>query len=95
MHKLTAIKLEDPGNVCIAGYSAGQINAPPSFDWAKNILSRRMTPGDLHTLVYKLSSAFALFWNMAKAHIPNDIGQYFTDFFDSLGMHHMDANQSR
>jgi len=58
----------------------------------KNIQSKKVHPDSIKDLDYKTSSAFALFWNMAKAHIDDDIIADFTKIFDEIGIFRMDAN---
>jgi hypothetical protein len=51
-----------------------------------------MPANEVDQLKYKSSSAFALFWNMLKSHLPEVIISDITDFCDSIGIYRMDAD---
>jgi hypothetical protein len=88
---IISFQLEDPGKICQAGYSAGA-RSKPHFDWVRNLLVK-MTAAEMDELNYKTSSAFAVFWNMLKTHMPKDIIDDITDFCDVIGIYRMDANR--
>jgi len=52
-------------------YTPGAISAP-EFDWARNI-AKRLDEETVSSLNYQASSAFSLFWNIAKNQFPNEV----------------------
>jgi hypothetical protein len=83
--------LEDPGKLCMIGYSSGQRSAA-QFDWVRN-LRRKTSAEDQQKLDYQSSSCFALFWNMLKNRAPPSVIDDTTAFFSGLGVYRMDANK--
>jgi hypothetical protein len=74
------------------GYSAGALSAP-KFDWVKNLLSRKLTEDYKTRLDYESSSAFAVFWNMLRNRVPEEIIKDTTEFCNSIGIYRMDAGK--
>ncbi|KAF8326288.1 hypothetical protein F5887DRAFT_1084600 [Amanita rubescens] len=64
-----SIRLEDPGSIVQIGYSAGARHKP-FFDWVRNITSKSTDTYDLNK---RTSSAFAFFWNLCRAWLPEEI----------------------
>lgn len=89
---LRICQLEDPGKLCIIGYSAGSRSAP-KFDWVKNLLSRNLTEEYKTRIDYEASSAFAVFWNMLRNRVPGSIIKDTTDFCNSIGIYRMDGGK--
>ncbi|KAF8837794.1 hypothetical protein BDN67DRAFT_908634 [Paxillus ammoniavirescens] len=80
-----SIRLEDPGKIALVGYSAGALNAPV-FDWAKNLKSKALPTSTIKQLDFETSSICALFWNMCKTHLPDEVLDDFDDFLQSKQM---------
>lgn len=47
------------------GYSGGS-RSNPSFDWARNLLSKKHSKQEVEKFNFTCSSVFALFWNMCR-----------------------------
>ncbi|KAF8809194.1 hypothetical protein BYT27DRAFT_7284279 [Phlegmacium glaucopus] len=86
-----SIRLEDPGVLVQIGYSAGS-RSSPSFDWVKNLLSKKHSPEEKVAMDVKESSAFALMWNMIRSRLPQEILDDFNKFTTSTNIRRMDAN---
>ncbi|KAH9912790.1 hypothetical protein B0H21DRAFT_659601, partial [Amylocystis lapponica] len=87
-------QLEDPGSLVLAGFSAGA-RSQPSFDWARNLLSKRHSPEFIHGLHHREASFFALQWNLMKARLPGEVMDDFEAFFERTGMCRMDTEQGK
>ena len=74
------------------GYSAGS-RSKPAFDWVKNLSKRKDVVAAADKLNYDGSSTFALFWNMVKVFVPEEIVNDYTTFIEDNKLHRMDANQ--
>ncbi|KAH9943786.1 hypothetical protein B0H21DRAFT_865180 [Amylocystis lapponica] len=85
---------EDPGEMVQIGYTAGA-RSQPSFDWARNLKSKKHSPEFICSLDYKCSSVFALFWNMLLGCLPDQIIDDLTNYLDATGICRMDASGSR
>jgi hypothetical protein len=81
--------LEDKGKICQIGYSAGA-RSKCEFNWVKNVVGK-ISAEKLRSLDHKSSSAFALFWNMLRSHVPRAIIEDISDFCDPLGIYRMDG----
>ncbi|KAF8341801.1 hypothetical protein F5887DRAFT_1076389 [Amanita rubescens] len=79
----------DPGSLVIIGFSPGARHRP-SFGWVRNII-RKIPEGELEDFDYECSSAFALFWNLARSWLPGEIIQDFDDFIESEGLPPMNS----
>lgn len=83
-------QLEDTGKLLQEGFSAGARSAP-QFDWVKNILSKKVSPGTISEHKFDTCSVFALFWNKAKRYMPPEIYVDFEQWFVELGVTRMHA----
>jgi len=81
----TNIRLDDPGTIQNVGYSPGSC-AALAFDWVKNLRSQNLSKEEVDTMNYKISSAFALFWNLCRAWLPADIIADFDKFMTETGI---------
>ncbi|KAG2091220.1 uncharacterized protein F5147DRAFT_823307, partial [Suillus discolor] len=84
-----SIRLEDPGTLAQIGYSAGSRSAS-KFDWVKNLRTTRLSSDEVDALDFSSSSVFALFWNMCKASLPQDIIGDFYKFLETNNICRMD-----
>lgn len=71
--------MDDPGSLIQIGFSAGARHAP-NFDWVRNITHCDLPKQVITDLNYHSSSAFVLFWNLAKDTLPKDIINDFNTF---------------
>ncbi|KZT66626.1 hypothetical protein DAEQUDRAFT_758627 [Daedalea quercina L-15889] len=85
-----SVRKEDPGKLVLAGYSAGS-RSSPSWDWARNIESRKHSPDFVHSHDMAISSAFALFNQKMHALLPAELAGDFDHFFDSNQFPRMDV----
>jgi len=83
-----SIRLEDPGKLVQIGYSGGS-RSKPSFDWARNLLSKKHSKKEVESFNYTCSSVFALFWNMSRKILHPDIIGDIESFLES-GVPRMD-----
>ena len=82
---------EDPGKIVQVGYSSGS-RSKPTFDWARNLLSKKYNSEDIEKFDHMCSSVFALFWNISRRVLHPAIIHDFEKFL-SAGMVRMDGNQ--
>jgi hypothetical protein len=73
------------------GYSAGSRSCP-KFDWAKNLLSKKLAPGEVEAIDFDTTSICALFWNLIRTRLPDDILEDFDDFLQRTGIVRMGGN---
>ncbi|TBU51964.1 hypothetical protein BD310DRAFT_833189 [Dichomitus squalens] len=80
------VRLDDPGFMSHAGYTAGS-RSQPGFDWARN-LSPKLAKDSafVRSMRYQESSICAFLWNMAKGTLPAEVIKSYDDFLHS---HHM------
>lgn len=94
------VQLDDTGSIVQTGYSAGARSAP-TFDWARNIRSRRTTKETVQNLDTDTSAVFAMFWNMCRAWLPDEIIKDIDAFTRRTriplmdGGHRIDANTGK
>ncbi|TFY63638.1 hypothetical protein EVJ58_g3143 [Rhodofomes roseus] len=89
-----SVRLEDPGKLVLLGYTAGS-RSHPLFDWARNLRSKKHTPEFLKDLDFRLSSAFALFWNLLQVRIPKEVLAPFESYLADNSMCRMDGNSGK
>ena len=82
---LLLFQKEDPGSLVQIGYSAGSRSAP-QFDWVRNITGRNLPKGVVDEMDYRLSSVFALFWNLCGDLLPQEVMDDFDAFFDRFNI---------
>lgn len=75
----------------IIGYSAGARNKP-SFDFARNLIQRHPTK-DATQLNIEACDAFAIFWNLVRAHAPDEVLDDFYEFLNRSGIYRMHGTQ--
>ena len=73
--------MEDPGSLVQIGFSAGARSAP-KFDWVRNITSRKLPAHVIDDMDHRSSSAFALFWNLCRSSLPEEVMEDFDNFFE-------------
>ncbi|KAI5817839.1 hypothetical protein BZA77DRAFT_308612 [Pyronema omphalodes] len=68
-----SIRLDDPGKIVLNGYTPGARSAPCVM-WAKNLLRSSTkefeSPKELCDFDFRVSSTYALFWNMMRSQLP-------------------------
>ncbi|KAG2081606.1 hypothetical protein BD769DRAFT_1783953 [Suillus cothurnatus] len=89
VQKKKSIRLEDPGVLAQIGYSAGSRLAP-KFDWVKNLQSTALSSEEVDELDFSSSSVFALFWNLCKVLLPQEIIDDFNEFLKANNLCRMD-----
>lgn len=77
--------MSDPGTMQNVGYSAGSRSAP-AFDWVKNLRSKNVQQDAIVAMNYRISSAFAIFWNLCRSWLPEQIIKDFDDFMVKSGI---------
>ena len=94
MKSLTDVRLQkdDPGTIQIAGYSAGS-HSHPLFDWARNLRSKKIPEDEVSCMNYRISSAFAFFWNLCRSWLPPKIIADLDDFMTRTGILAMGSDQ--
>ncbi|KAI1784793.1 hypothetical protein LXA43DRAFT_1100986 [Ganoderma leucocontextum] len=86
-----SIRLEDPGQMIQAGYSAGA-RSKPAFHWVRNLLRKEgLTAEFLASADYQTSCLFAVGWNMCRAQLPGEIMDNWVDWLQSNALPRMDA----
>lgn len=73
--------MEDPGSLVQIGFSAGA-RSVPKFDWVRNITSRKLPAHVIDDMDHRSSSAFALFWNLCRSSLPEEVMEDFDNFFE-------------
>ena len=86
--------MDDPGSLIQIGFSAGARHAP-NFDWVRNITHHDLPKQVITDLNYHSSSAFVLFWNLAKDTLPKDIINDFNTFLKVKRRQHIVDEPSR
>ncbi|KAF8347507.1 hypothetical protein F5887DRAFT_881786, partial [Amanita rubescens] len=76
---------DDPGSLVLAGFSAGS-RSKLAFDWARNIERRKKDQEMVDNLAQQTSAVFALFWNLCRAWLPDEIISDFEDFIHKNGL---------
>ncbi len=71
--------------------TAGSRNCPASH-WANNIRNCNYQANAARRMHYQCSAAFALFWNLCKSIVPDEIMDDFTSYLRGLGIGRMDAD---
>ncbi|TFK60762.1 hypothetical protein BDN72DRAFT_778991, partial [Pluteus cervinus] len=88
VHFKKSVRLEDPGSLVLMGYTAGA-RSRPYFYWARNVRSKKFDT-EMDQFNHESSSVFALFWNLCRAHLPDEIISGIQNFLDT-GIPRMDA----
>jgi hypothetical protein len=86
-------QLEDPGHLSQIGYTGGAW-CGCELGWARNLL-RKQTDAAANRLMYESSSAFALFWNMLRNQLPDEILDDFDAWLKEYDMVRMDTKGSQ
>jgi hypothetical protein len=86
-------KLEDPGKLCQIGYTSGARNNP-QLGWARNLLTKQ-TETTVSRLMYESSSVFALFWNILRQQLPDEVNLDFEKWLKENDMVRMDTKGSQ
>ncbi|KAH9919230.1 uncharacterized protein B0H18DRAFT_882131 [Fomitopsis serialis] len=77
--KTRSVRLEDAGKLVCVGYTAGS-RSKPTFDWARNLLSKKHPPTYINGLACRASSAAALNFNLVRGRLPDaltrDLDEY-------------------
>ena len=89
------VQLEDPGKMIQTGYSAGA-RSQPSFNWVRNVTSRKETSAEFLALSnFRTSCLFALSWNICRSVLPGSgIMDDWVDFLDKNRLPRMDGGVS-
>ncbi|KAH9915751.1 uncharacterized protein B0H18DRAFT_1040298 [Fomitopsis serialis] len=86
-----SVRLEDPGKLVLLGYTAGS-RSHPLYDWARNLRSSKHTAEFIREHDFRVSSVFALFWNLIQSHLPEEVLAPFELYLSENSMGRMDAN---
>ncbi|KAL4065051.1 hypothetical protein J3A83DRAFT_4190494 [Scleroderma citrinum] len=93
--KKKSVRLEDPGKIVLAGYTAGSLSVP-QFDWARNLLlSQSMSSAEVDQLNFETSSIFVLLWNLCRAHLPLEVIGDVDKFLNRENMVRMGSDMKR
>lgn len=79
--------------MCQIGYTAGARN-DPKLGWARNLL-RKQSGEAVSKTVYESSSVFALFWNLIRNQLPEEINGDFEKWLKENQMVRMDTMGSQ
>ena len=82
-------QLEDPGKLCQIGYTSGA-RSSPQLGWARNLL-RKKDDATVTRLMYESSSVFALFWNLIRNQLPEEVNSDFEGWLHNNQMLRMDT----
>ncbi|EMD30923.1 hypothetical protein CERSUDRAFT_35051, partial [Gelatoporia subvermispora B] len=85
------IRMEDSGKMVQSGWSAGS-RSKSAFNWVRNILSKALSAEQVASSNFQASSAFALFWNMARNRLPAEVLADFNNWL-STGIYRMNSAQ--
>ncbi|KAH9829416.1 uncharacterized protein C8Q71DRAFT_718190, partial [Rhodofomes roseus] len=85
------VQKEDQGTLVMAGYTAGALSAA-TFDWTRNILSKKHSESFIHKLELAVSSSFTLFYNKMRAVLPAELLADYEQYLETNGFPRMDAN---
>ncbi len=85
------LQKDDTGILVQNGVTTGSRNCP-AFHWAKNIRDRSAHENDASEMHYRCSAAFALFWNLCKSVVPDEIIKDFVTYLRELGIGRMDGD---
>ncbi|TFY50971.1 hypothetical protein EVJ58_g10807, partial [Rhodofomes roseus] len=85
------VRKEDQGTLVMAGYTAGALSAA-TFDWTRNILSKKHSESFIHKLELAVSSSFTLFYNKMRAVLPAELLADYEQYLETNGFPRMDAN---
>lgn len=72
------------------GHSCG-LRSGISFDWVKNLKSKKLAPTELEKIEQDASAAYALFWNLTHAFAPPEVIEDFDNYLKNLGIKRMDG----
>lgn len=61
------------------------------LDWVRNLRSKKTPQDELEEANKKASSAFALFWNLARSVAPDEVLDDFDEYLHTLGIPRMDG----
>ena len=73
------------------GYSAGA-RSKPTFDWVRNILSKRTSSNTIDILDRESSHAFSLFWMLIRKKLPSEISDDIISWLNKTGIPRMNKN---
>ncbi|KAH9841909.1 uncharacterized protein C8Q71DRAFT_854263 [Rhodofomes roseus] len=87
-------RLEDQGKLVLLGYTAGA-RSQPLFDWSRNLQSQKHSADFIQAHDYRVSSIFALFWNLIQSHLPDEVLAPVESYLTKNGICRMDSNTKR
>ncbi|TFY51964.1 hypothetical protein EVJ58_g10279, partial [Rhodofomes roseus] len=87
------IRKEDTGKLVLTGYSAGS-RSHPTFDWMRNLQSKKTSAEAAASNDMAISSAFALFWNLMRARLPDELLESCDAYLAENGFCRMDGNRT-
>ncbi|RPB20376.1 hypothetical protein L211DRAFT_852400 [Terfezia boudieri ATCC MYA-4762] len=73
-----SVRLDDPGKICLQGWSPGQLSNP-RFDWVKN-KTKVLKNDELMVQHKNICAVFAVAWNLALRKYPKEIINDFEAF---------------
>jgi len=79
--------------LCQIGYTAGS-RSNPSLGWARNLEGKK-TEAAVTKLTFESSSVFALFWNILRQQLPEEIIEDFNAWLKEHEMVRMDTSGSQ
>ena len=79
--------------MCQIGYTSGA-RSNPQLGWARNLLGRH-TEVAVSQFMYNYSSVFALFWNIIRNQLPEEINSDFKTWLQANGMVRMNTMGSQ
>ena len=92
--KLIILKLADPGKIVQTGLSAGS-RKRPCLDWAKNILSKRLSDDAIDKLDRETAHAFSLFWMLIRRRLPSIVSDDLVNWMAETGIQRMNKDVLR
>lgn len=79
--------------MCQIGYTAGS-RSDPKLGWARNLLGKQPDTA-VNRMMYESSSVFALFWNILRQQLPEEITEDFDKWLGDNDMVRMDTKGSQ
>jgi hypothetical protein len=83
-----SVRLDDPGKLALVGWTSGA-RSQPCLTWAKNLLpaaAKELSyPEKLRQYDFNCSSVYALFWNMIRRRLPEEILADLKKFVEKIG----------
>ncbi|KAF6745330.1 hypothetical protein DFP72DRAFT_824582 [Ephemerocybe angulata] len=85
-----SIRLEDPGEIVIGGFSAGALSSP-QFGFAKNLL-RKTDPEDAAKDQTDIATLMTIFWLLAAGSMPREVIQDLRSYYNLHNIPRLDPN---